>query len=760
VHYQVTMDNSFENSVDNPDWVNYGHAVGNCGRPDIDVSPTPGSGDMKMSAPMLDTQTSAFGACADNQTQDDLYSASPPRQYSVYGTNRPVHGSTSTKDSGEQLNSQQAPPTIGGSYEGLPTMQGIQEDTPMPHHKPSILDLLPHDPMSNPTGKKGPINTMLEKKHKSSKATPSLSGTNNLNSEAESSNSQKRHSDSQVVIDDPAHVDAAMRDGEEDHSWMNEGQDSDDEYEELLGTVNKLKRRQLNGKITEAQRVDLYKLQKHLTLKQRLRDMAKAKDDEEESLFVPETREDVVRRHSMGVPAMQESQPPLDGDEEHDLFGENPNWADKKPEKNVKKPAFPGATQDQPEDEDAGFMAMMQQEIDGTGLDGIPSEKELNKRKKPRKKAAKNAREFYEREREVKERKKQKKEKGRQPAAKAHAGGKTAAKGGKASKKGNESVKVNKGMVKNNESLLRSQGYNRNDGMDDVAQMIIQDLINHDPITDRITDPIFDVSPEEEISGANNKATQLQRLFANIPQGSNTSKAKSDKAQLLQASRSFGYAKVRAVDGKWLVKGMKSTLYHHQLLGANWMLQRELNGGAPFGGLLADSMGLGKTVQTLACMVGNPAQEDDRKRGISSRATLIVVPSAVIDQWMDEIRYHAEESAFPKIMHYRAKNKIPRAVLEDLDVVVTSYNEVMRQFPFPNHKDRVEIGKMGYNEWWKKVVESQLGDLHSIHWYRVVLDEAQAIKNNSARTSLACQALKSVYRWCLTGTPLLNRLEE
>jgi SNF2 family DNA or RNA helicase len=127
---------------------------------------------------------------------------------------------------------------------------------------------------------------------------------------------------------------------------------------------------------------------------------------------------------------------------------------------------------------------------------------------------------------------------------------------------------------------------------------------------------------------------------------------------------------------------------------------------------------------------------------------------------MDEIRYHAEESAFPKIMHYRAKNKIPRAVLEDLDVVVTSYNEVMRQFPFPNHKDRVEIGKMGYNEWWKKVVESQLGDLHSIHWYRVVLDEAQAIKNNSARTSLACQALKSVYRWCLTGTPLLNRLEE
>jgi SNF2 family DNA or RNA helicase len=53
-----------------------------------------------------------------------------------------------------------------------------------------------------------------------------------------------------------------------------------------------------------------------------------------------------------------------------------------------------------------------------------------------------------------------------------------------------------------------------------------------------------------------------------------------------------------------------------------------------------------------------------------------------------------------------------------------------------------------------------LGNLHLVNWYRVVLDEAQAIKNNSARTSLACQKLKSVYRWCLTGTPLLNRLEE
>jgi SNF2 family DNA or RNA helicase len=91
--------------------------------------------------------------------------------------------------------------------------------------------------------------------------------------------------------------------------------------------------------------------------------------------------------------------------------------------------------------------------------------------------------------------------------------------------------------------------------------------------------------------------------------------------------------------------------------------------------------------------------------------------------------------------------------------VVTSYTEVMKQFPFPDKEGRERIARIGYKNWWKDA-ERNLGPLHHVNWYRVVLDEAQYIKNNTARTSLACQNLKSVYRWCLTGTPLLNRLEE
>lgn len=187
------------------------------------------------------------------------------------------------------------------------------------------------------------------------------------------------------------------------------------------------------------------------------------------------------------------------------------------------------------------------------------------------------------------------------------------------------------------------------------------------------------------------------------------------------------------------------------------MVSRELSATPPYGGLLADSMGLGKTVQTLACMIANPPRDEDKKR--KTKATLIVVPSAVILQWMEEIRNHAEASMFPKVMHYKSSSGIDAAVLEDLDIVITSYHEVMRQFPYPDQKERERIAHMGHQKWWAKV-QKDMGPLHQVEWYRVVLDESHNIRNNSNRTSLACQNLRGVFRWCLTGTPLLNRLEE
>lgn len=561
-------------------------------------------------------------------------------------------------------------------------------------------------------------------------------------------NNKRRRLSGQIVQEDPEQVDAAMRaDSGEDDSWMHEEPEGDDDAElhQLQIKFSKLSRREANGKINEQEIIELGRVRKQLMLKQRLAQCARGdptRQPVEESLFVPADQEEILQRkrlehkqraaeqnqHAARKEAAPDSEPDDGEGDGDDTGGRN-----------------------SPEGTDEAFSRMLQDELDGEGLEGILSENEtVKKPKKPRKKVVKTAREFFMRQQEEqreKDRKKAQKQK-----AKGGKGGKAAAKGKAAGKKGKGA-----GLADIPQAPARRYDISSRSGIDEIGQRMINDLMNNDPIADRLQNPIFDVDPEPEMQGANKKSTQLQRLLANIPEGSSDKGARSDKAKLQQASRSFGFAKVKAVDGKWLIKGMKSTLYHHQLLGAQWMIERELSDEAPFGGLLADGMGLGKTVQTLACMVGNPPSERDRLRGVN--ATLIVVPSSVIEQWLDEIRNHTEIAKFPKIMRYKASAKIPIEVLRDLDIVVCSYQEVMRQFPFPDQKDRDLIANTGYKKWWKKASRS-MGDLYKIYWYRVVLDEAHAIKNNSARTSLACQNLRSIFRWCLTGTPLLNRLEE
>ncbi|TGO88669.1 hypothetical protein BPOR_0148g00020 [Botrytis porri] len=538
---------------------------------------------------------------------------------------------------------------------------------------------------------------------------------------------RKRRRESVTYPEYQADIDNAMQVDEDDNDWMNdqedEGDDSQEEYENLVKLRNALTK-DLNKRILGfTERAELIRVTHTLAKLDRLK-TAKARvvededeEDGEESLFVPEER----HRRFQNVADNDEGPSSRSADRFEDIF-----------------------------DDDAGLASMLQEEFEDD-----PSKKQKPKRK--RQAPAKNAREFQAREQAKlleKEKAKLQKQKASGGSGK---GGKTKA-GRKGKGRGKETEKKSKkGAVKVDKNMKEARFMGKRGGQDDIGQLILDNLMNSDAIGDRLQDPIFNCAPEPDLGGTRNKATQLQQLFANIPEGSSKTKGKSDKAKLLQASRSFGYAQVKAVDGKWLVKGMKSTLYHHQLLGAQWMVSRELSSEPPHGGLLADSMGLGKTVQTLACMVGNPPTDEDRKRGVT--ATLIVVPSSVISQWLEEIRNHVHEKAFPKVMQYKASMNIPEAVLKDLDIVVTSYTEVMKQFPFPDRKGREDIARYGYKKWWKNA-HDQLGDLHKINWRRVVLDEAHAIKNNSARTSLACQNLKSVYRWCLTGTPLLNRLEE
>lgn len=195
-------------------------------------------------------------------------------------------------------------------------------------------------------------------------------------------------------------------------------------------------------------------------------------------------------------------------------------------------------------------------------------------------------------------------------------------------------------------------------------------------------------------------------------------------------------------------EGLRYPLYPHQQLALQWMQTCEE--GKNKGGILADDMGLGKTISTLALMVSR--QSSDRVK-----TNLIVGPVALIKQWENEInkKLRAPQRLSVHLLHNKSATY---EQLRKYDVVLTSY------------------GKLGFEEKrYQKWVEEHPGadpvadpDLAKtcplVHpkskFYRVILDEAQCIKNANTLQSKASCRLNAKHRWCLTGTPMMNGIHE
>lgn len=202
------------------------------------------------------------------------------------------------------------------------------------------------------------------------------------------------------------------------------------------------------------------------------------------------------------------------------------------------------------------------------------------------------------------------------------------------------------------------------------------------------------------------------------------------------------------------VDGIKVKLLPHQVEGLEWMKGRELGTGkkgrVPKGGILADDMGLGKTLQSIALCISNskptdPKLIDQRKlpSGIE-KCTLVVAPLALIKQWEAEIKDKVASSHSLRVIVHHGPQRTKRFNdLKKYDVVITTYQILVSEFGNSSDDENgIKVGCFG------------------LHWYRVILDEAHTIKNRNAKATQACYALRSEYRWCLTGTPMQNNLDE
>ncbi|KAI1473089.1 SNF2 family N-terminal domain-containing protein [Daldinia caldariorum] len=191
------------------------------------------------------------------------------------------------------------------------------------------------------------------------------------------------------------------------------------------------------------------------------------------------------------------------------------------------------------------------------------------------------------------------------------------------------------------------------------------------------------------------------------------------------------------------IEGLSVRLLPHQVEGVEWMKGRELGpvkkGKVPKGGLLADDMGLGKTLQSIALILTNK-KPADKHPGVE-KTTLVVAPLALIRQWEAELKEKVDESHKLKVLVHHGPQRTKR--FEDLrryDVVITTYQILVSEHGHTT--DTVKTGCFG------------------LHWYRVILDEAHTIKNRNAKATKACYELRSIYRWCLSGTPMQNNLDE
>jgi SNF2 family DNA or RNA helicase len=169
-------------------------------------------------------------------------------------------------------------------------------------------------------------------------------------------------------------------------------------------------------------------------------------------------------------------------------------------------------------------------------------------------------------------------------------------------------------------------------------------------------------------------------------------------------------------------------LREYQKRGVSWLQYLEQLG---LNGCLADDMGLGKTVQVIARLV-QERELAQAEQGQRIPPTLLIAPTSVIGNWFHEIHKFAPD--IRAVVHHgsdRAKEaKSFKQACRDHDIVITSFALARKDAKLFN----------------------------GIEWHRIVLDEAQNIKNPKAALTKAILKFNAPHRLALTGTPIENRL--
>lgn len=192
------------------------------------------------------------------------------------------------------------------------------------------------------------------------------------------------------------------------------------------------------------------------------------------------------------------------------------------------------------------------------------------------------------------------------------------------------------------------------------------------------------------------------------------------------------------------------------------------------GGILADEMGLGKTIEMLSLIHTHTSPEQQAAMNSSGplesvnslprlpksssavepapATTLVVAPMSLLAQWASEAEKASKAGTLKVLVYYGTEKTANLQTICSAanthsapNVIITSYGVVLSEF----NSVAALSGNRGSH-----------GGLFSVEYFRIILDEAHMVKNRQSKTAKACYELSAIHRWVLTGTPIVNRLED
>ncbi|SEH39698.1 Superfamily II DNA or RNA helicase, SNF2 family [Halobacillus karajensis] len=168
---------------------------------------------------------------------------------------------------------------------------------------------------------------------------------------------------------------------------------------------------------------------------------------------------------------------------------------------------------------------------------------------------------------------------------------------------------------------------------------------------------------------------------------------------------------------------LQADLRPYQLTGFRWMKMLSHYG---LGGVLADDMGLGKTIQTITYLL------DEKVKGSMTNPAMIITPASLVYNWKKELEKFAPQLSVQILTGDPAARKKALAEAPEKDIWITSY-PLLRQ---------------------------DISAYEDQKFHAMILDESQAIKNETTKTAVSVRSIQARHRFALSGTPIENSLQE